>query len=74
MRVNVCRLFAQLSAGGPATGLAFGIATTIWLRFMYNNPLAEITLTIASSFGTYLVADELFGVSGVLAVVTLGEP
>ncbi|KAK9791813.1 hypothetical protein WJX73_006506 [Symbiochloris irregularis] len=66
------RLFAQLTAGGPATGLAFGMATTVWLRFMYNTPLGEITLTIASAFGTYLVGAELFGVSGVLAVVTLG--
>ena len=63
----------QLAVGGPLTGLAFGICTTVWLRYMYNNPTAEITLTIVSAYGTYLVADELFHVSAVLAVVVLGE-
>jgi NhaP-type Na+/H+ or K+/H+ antiporter len=62
----------QLAVGGPLTGLAFGIATTVWLRYMYNNPTAEITLTVVSTYGTYLVADELFHVSAVLAVVVLG--
>lgn len=68
----VHRLFCQLSLGGPATGLAFGLASTVWLRFMYNNFLGEITLTIAAAYATYLVADQLFGVSAVLAVVVLG--
>jgi NhaP-type Na+/H+ or K+/H+ antiporter len=67
-----CRLFCQLSLGGPATGLAFGMAMTAWLRFMYNNPMAEITLTVLTAYATYVVGDRLFGVSGVLAVVMLG--
>lgn len=66
------RLFCQLSIGGPATGLMFGIAMTAWLRFMYNNRMAEITLTVLTAYATYLVGDRLFGVSGVLAVVILG--
>ena len=66
------RLFCQLSLGGPATGLLFGVAMTAWLRFMYNNPMAEITLTVLTAYATYLVGDRLFGVSGVLAVVVLG--
>lgn len=67
------RLFFQLTAGGPATGIAFGLATTLWLRFMYNKPLAEISLTVAAAYGTYIVGEQLFGVSPVLAVVFLGE-
>ena len=69
----ICREFVQLAVGGPLTGLAFGIATTFWLRFMYNSPMAEITLTIVSAYSTYIVADELLHVSAVLAVVLLGE-
>lgn len=69
---RVSRLFCQLSLGGPATGLMFGVAMTAWLRFMYNNPMAEITLTVLTAYATYLVGDRLFGVSGVLAVVVLG--
>ena len=41
---------------------------------MYNKPLAEISLTVAAAYGTYIVADQLFGVSPVLAVVFLGKP
>ena len=68
-----CRLFARLTFGGPATGLAFGLAITVWLRYMYNNAMGEITLTIVGAYATYLVGDQLFHVSGVLAVVILGE-
>ena len=72
--VRVCRLFFRLTAGGPATGIAFGIAITLWLRNMFNKPLAEITLTIAGAYATYIVADQLFVVSAVLATVFLGTP
>lgn len=66
------REFLQLAIGGPLTGLAFGMATAFWLRYMYNVPTAEITLTIVATYGTYIVGDSLFHVSAVLAVVTLG--
>ena len=39
---------------------------------MCRHELAEITLTIVTAFATYLVANNLFGSSGVLAVVFLG--
>ena len=70
--VYTCRLFFKLTAGGPATGVLFGIAMTLWLRKMFNKPLAEITLTIAAAYATYIVADQLFEVSAVLATVFLG--
>lgn len=44
----------------------------MWLRTMYNKPMAEISLTIAGAYATYIVADQLFGVSAVLAIVSLG--
>ena len=66
------REFLQLGIGGPLTGLAFGMVTAFWLRYMYNVPTAEITLTIVATYGTYIVGDSLFHVSAVLAVVTLG--
>lgn len=55
---SAVKTLVQLSLGGPAFGLAVGLATTIWLRWMFNMPLAEITLTIAAAFGTYLIADQ----------------
>ncbi len=63
----------RLAVGGPAVGLGFGVSLTLWLRFIYNNEMTEILLTIVTAFATYLVADQLVDASGVLAVVTLGE-
>ena len=61
--------FVRLAVGGAALGLAFGVATTAWLRYMYNAPMPEITITFASAFLTYLVGDRLLGVSGVVGFV-----
>jgi NhaP-type Na+/H+ or K+/H+ antiporter len=41
------RISVQLSLGGAAWGLAVGIAATLWLRFMFENIHAEITLTVS---------------------------
>ena len=59
--------FVRLAVGGAALGLAFGVATTAWLRYMYNAPMPEITITFVSTFLTYLVGDRLLGVSGVVS-------
>ena len=67
-----CRVLFRLALGGPAIGLGFGVACTLWLRFIYNNEMTEIMLTIVTAFASYLVADQLADASGVLAVVTLG--
>lgn len=53
--------------------MAFGLACTFWLHFMHYHLVAEVTLTVVCAFGCYLVSDSLFGASGVLAVVILGE-
>ena len=63
----------RLAVGGPAVGLGFGVSCTIWMRFIYNNEMTEILLTIATAFAAYLVADQLADASGVLSVVTYGE-
>ena len=59
--------FVRLALGGVALGLTFGVATTAWLRYMYNAPMPEITITFVSAFLTYLVGDRLLGVSGVVS-------
>ena len=61
--------FVRLAVGGAALGLATGVATTAWLRYMYNAPMPEITITFASAFLTYLVGDRLLGVSGVVSLL-----
>lgn len=34
-------------------GLAFGIASVLWLKFIFNDTIIEITLTIAVSYFAY---------------------
>lgn len=43
---DAVRISIQLSIGGAAWGLAVGLAATLWLRFMFENTDAEITLTV----------------------------
>ncbi len=62
----------QLALGGPAVGIAFGIVIVAWLRFIYNQDVVEVTMTIVAAFGSFIVANEILGVSGVLAVLILG--
>ena len=62
----------QLSLGGPAVGVAFGLVIVIWLRFIYNQDVVEVTMTIVAALGCFIVANEILGVSGVLAVLCLG--
>lgn len=40
------RIAVQLSLGGAAFGVAVGVVTTTWLRTMFDNRMAEITVTV----------------------------
>nr|ADQ43186.1 salt overly sensitive 1 [Schrenkiella parvula] len=57
---------------GVGIGLAFGIASVLWLKFIFNDTVIEITLTIAVSYFAYYTAQEWAEASGVLTVMTLG--
>ena len=39
---------------------------------MFNDALVEITITLASTYLTFYIGEEVLGVSGVIAVVMLG--
>lgn len=69
---DVVQLLAQLTLGGPAWGLACGIGVVIVLRFVYNDELTEVTLTIAAAFACFITGNTIFVVSGVLAIVVMG--
>lgn len=64
--------FARLALGGPALGLACGIVTTIWIKFIFSNLFLEISLTLVSAYLTFYLAEDVLEVSGVLAVVAFG--
>lgn len=64
--------FPILVFGGLATGWFFGRVCLEILSWLGRFPLAQISLSVALPYVTYLVADQLLGVSGVVAVVMAG--
>ncbi|KAK8363001.1 hypothetical protein V6Z12_A03G134900 [Gossypium hirsutum] len=63
---------AKVALGAVGLGIAFGIASVLWLGFIFNDTVIEITLTVAVSYVVYFTGQEGIEVSGVLAVMTLG--
>jgi len=63
--------FFVMAGGGIATGFVIGASISLLLR-QVNNHLAETTLTAVIAYGSYILAETMFGVSGVLAVVAAG--
>ncbi|KAH8495924.1 hypothetical protein H0E87_018921 [Populus deltoides] len=70
--VSILKFLTQVSLGAVGIGIAFGIASVLWLGFIFNDTVIEIALTLAVSYIAYFTAQEGAGVSGVLAVMTLG--
>jgi monovalent cation:H+ antiporter, CPA1 family len=73
-QVNIGRSvveFLIISGGGIAVGVAAGILAA-QLIGRVDNALVETALTTVLAYGSYLIAEYVFGVSGVLAVVAAG--
>lgn len=64
--------FAAGLLGGIAVGFTLAWLTSRALRLLRGFPMAEITLTLALAYLSYILAELYFGVSGVVAVVTAG--
>lgn len=50
------RLFPIISV---AVGLAFGVASLLWLRFIFNDKMIGIALTLAVSYCAYFTVRNL---------------
>ncbi|KAJ0257006.1 Sodium/hydrogen exchanger 8 [Hirschfeldia incana] len=68
----IIKFLAQNSFGAVGIGVAFGIASVIWLRFVFNDIVVQITVTLSISYFAYYTAQVWAGVSGILTVMTLG--
>ncbi|XP_027344134.1 sodium/hydrogen exchanger 8 isoform X2 [Abrus precatorius] len=68
----IIKFLAQVSLGAVGMGVAFGIASVLWLGFIFNDTVIEIALTFAVSYIAYFTAQEGADVSGVLTVMSLG--
>ncbi len=63
--------FVLISGGGVLVGLVIGWVVKFFLARIDDAPV-ENTISLVLPFATYIVADELLRVSGVLAVVATG--
>lgn len=69
--LQIVEYFPRVIFGGVALGWVTGKLTVFWLQHVFNDAMVEITITLSSTYVTYYLG-EVFGVSGVLAVVMLG--
>lgn len=64
--------FLVVFVGGVAVGWAAAVITGWVLGRVHDDPLIEITLTTVLAYFSFLLAEEAFHVSGVMAVVAAG--
>ncbi|CAH8252330.1 unnamed protein product [Arabidopsis lyrata] len=69
---SIIKFLVQNSFGAVGIGIAFGIASVFWLKFIYNDTVVQITVTLSASYFAYYTAQEWAGVSGILTVMILG--
>ncbi|WOL01002.1 sodium/hydrogen exchanger 8 [Canna indica] len=69
---DIIKFLSEVSLGAVAIGLAFGIASVLWLGFIFNDTVIEISLTLAVSYIAFFTSQDAAEVSGVLTVMTLG--
>lgn len=64
--------FLIVIVGGLAVGLSLGLLFTKALDYVKNSKEIEITITLLLAHFTFIVAESLFGVSGIIATVAAG--
>jgi CPA1 family monovalent cation:H+ antiporter len=58
--------------GGLLVGLAFGYGIVKAISLIGDEPLVHITLTLATAYGAFIVADHFLETSGIMAVLGAG--
>jgi NhaP-type Na+/H+ or K+/H+ antiporter len=66
---SIVRFVFKASLGGPALGIAFAIGTMVWLQILFNDSIAEITVTLTAAYSLWTLSDQILSVSAVLAVL-----
>jgi CPA1 family monovalent cation:H+ antiporter len=64
--------FVWVFLGGIACGALFGFVTGYLLRSVRSDSYVSITLTTILAYLSFIIAEELLGVSGVMATATAG--
>ncbi|SDB85883.1 cation:proton antiporter [Williamwhitmania taraxaci] len=64
--------FLKVAIGGMLLGLIMGRAVMYWLKNVFNDPIVEIVVLLASAYLVFFIAEEFLHVSGVLSLFGLG--
>lgn len=64
--------FVRVALGGVVVGVIVGWLIVSWLKKVFNDALFEITVVVGAAYLAFFVAEHMFHVSGVLAVVSFG--
>lgn len=68
---SVAGQFTWVVSLGVFIGFILGILALAWIARVFNDPLFEITISIAVAYLAYMIAEGGFHVSGIVAVVTV---
>jgi len=69
---NAVLEFFRVALGGILVGGVIGWLIVSWIKRVFNDALIEITVVIGAAYLTFFVAENIFHVSGVIAVVAFG--
>ena len=64
--------FISVTAGGLLVGLAFIALMSLLLRLTSSSAGAQLGFTVASAYGSFIIADHWLHVSGIIATLTVG--
>jgi len=64
--------FFRVSFGGVLIGFLIGKTALYWIKYVFKDMLVESTIIIISAYFVFFICENIFGVSGVLGLVTLG--
>ncbi len=59
----------KAALGGPALGVAFALAVTVWFELLNKDGISVITLSLTAAYALWTLSDVILGISAVLAVL-----
>ncbi len=66
---DVVSFVFKAALGGPALGIAFALAVTVWFELLKADAISVITLSLTAAYTLWTLSDSILGVSAVLAVL-----
>ncbi|MBC8245746.1 MAG: cation:proton antiporter [Verrucomicrobia bacterium] len=64
--------FFVIGLGGAVLGILVGLVGVAWVKRVFNDPHVETSVMLMTAYLVFYACEHLFGMSGVLGLVTLG--